>query len=1029
MNIAGLALSRPIATTMLWLAVVVAGVVCCLNLPISALPQVETPVIEVAAKLPGASPENMSTSIATPLEKEFSSIPGLIGSTSENIQGETNIQLEFDLGRDIDAAAVDVQAALFRMGRQLPAEMPAPPTYSKINPGDAPIILIGLSSPTMPLSDLNAYIDDLVVPTLSTINGVAQIVVKGGKRYAVRAEIDPERLASLDLSLIDVGNALKTANSITPLGQLDNARQMLALQMQRGLMKAADFADVVIAMRSGQTIRLSDLGRVYDSIENTQNTSEINGNNSVLLQIKRQPGANVVETIDAVRAALPRLRSQLPSSVQIRTMADRSQSIRDAIHDVNVTLLLTIALVILVILLFLRRVSAALIPSISLPLSLFATFGLMYWAGLSLDNISLMGLTVAVGLVVDDAIVVLENIMRYIEEGLPPHEAALRGTREVGFTVLSISISLVAVFIPLFLTRELSGALFREFAIVVSLAILVSAAVSLTLIPVLVPMLIKAAPAHDQTGGWNRAFEAGFARVLELYRRTLESALAHRHIVLLGAAATIALTAALYVAAPKGLFPQEDTGQIAVKIKTGEDMSYEGRVVVMHKIQDGLLADPAIAAVASKVDHDTTALTIDLKPRGERPSMPQVLDRLRAKTARLPGITVSYSPVQNLKVGSSTSDSAFQYTLQSVGGDDLEQWSTKLLAELSKSPVFAQIDTDYETNGLEAQVDIDRDKAAQLGVDMTSLRTTLNAAFGTRQVSTIYAPQASYQVIMELKDESRRDETDLSRIRVRGSNGALIPLDAFARVKRGNGTTMVAHKAQLPAITYSFELANSKSLSDAADAITAARTAIGLPQTIFGSFGGQAGLFEKSRTSQLWLIAIAIATIYLVLGVLYESWIHPMTILLGLPSAAVGGLLALRLLGMELSFIAMIGMLLLIGVVKKNAIMMIDFALDAQRIQGLPPEQAIRQACLLRFRPITMTTLCALAGAVPIALGLGTGAELRQPLGVVIVGGLLFSQFITLYITPVLYLWFDSIATRGRSPSRAGIAIDVSAVH
>ena len=1015
MNLAALALQRPTATTMLWLAVLVAGLICWTNLPISALPQVESPVIEVSAKLPGGSPENMAISVATPLEKEFSSIPGLVGTMSQSIQGQTNIQLEFELGRDIDAAAVDVQAALFRVGRSLPAEMPTPPSYSKINPGDAPIILIGLDSPTMPLTELAAYVDVLVAPTLSTIDGVAQIVVGGGKRFAVRAELDPERLAALDLTLIDVNNALKTANSITPLGQLDNPRQMLTVQMPKGLMKAADFADVAVAVRNGQTIRLSDLGRVYDSIENSQNTREINGHNSVLLQVQRQPGANTVKTIDAIRALLPRLRAQLPDSVRIRLLGDRSQSIRDAIHDVNTTLLLTIALVILVILLFLRRASAALIPSISLPLSLFATFGLMYWAGLSLDNISLMGLTVAVGLVVDDAIVVLENIMRYIEQGMSPREAALRGSREVGFTVLSISISLVAVFIPLFLTRELSGALFREFAIVVSLAILVSAAVSLTLIPVLVPRLIKEVPVHEDARGWNRAFEAGFARLLELYRRTLEHALGHRAIVLIVGAATIVLTAVLYVAAPKGLFPQEDTGQIAVKVRTAEDMSYEGRLDVLRKVQAGLLADPAIATVASKVDHDTTAMSIDLKPRGQRPPMSQVLEHLRAQTARLPGISVNYSPVQNLKVGASTSDSAFQYILQSVGSEELDQWSKKLLAELSKSPVFAQIDTDYETNGLEAKLDIDRDKAAQLGVDMASLRTTLHAAFGTRQVSTIYAPQASYQVIMELADESRSDETDLSRLRVRGSNGTLIPLDAFARVKRGNGTTMVGHKAQLPAITYSFELARGKSLSDAADAIAAARTAIGLPQTIFGSFGGQAGLFEKSRTSQLWLIAIAIATIYLVLGVLYESWIHPLTILLGLPSAAVGGLLALRLLGMELSFIAMIGMLLLIGVVKKNAIMMIDFALDAQRTQGLPPEQAIRQACLLRFRPITMTTLCALAGALPIALGLGAGAELRQPLGVVIVGGLLFSQFITLFITPVLYLWFDGISSQRRA--------------
>ncbi|MDF3839747.1 efflux RND transporter permease subunit [Cupriavidus basilensis] len=1022
MSIAKFSMQRPVAIMLLWLSVVVTGLVCWFQLPISALPKYETPIIEVKAKLPGASPENISTSVATPLEKEFSAIPGLLSTTSENIQGETKIRLEFSASRDINDAAADVQAAMFRISRSLPADMPTPPSYSKVNPGDAPVINVGMSSPTMPMAELNAYINSLVVPALSAIDGVAQVLVTGRKRHAVRVEVDPDRLAALDLTLIEVSAALKTANSNVPLGQFDNRRQMLMLQMSNPLMRAKDFEKVVIANRQGQVIRLADIGRVRDGMEDAQNTSEINGVNSVLLQIKRQPAANTVETVDAVKALLPRLQGQLPGSVRIEVMGDRSVSIRHAIHDVNLTLLLTIALVVMVILLFLRHWSATFIPAISLPLSLLGTFGLMYAMGLSLNSISLMGLTIAVGLVVDDAIVVLENIMRYIEEGMKPYDAAVRGASEVSFTVMSISVSLVAVFIPIFFMPGTAGLIFHEFAIVVSLSILVSAAVALTLIPVLVPMTMRHVPAATEVPAWLRWFEAGFAWLARRYELGLGWALAHRKTVLAVGFGTVVLTGVMYALAPKGFFPQEDIGQIEAKVKTAQDMSYEGRLAVVRELQAVLQKDPAIETLWFKVDHDTTRFTMDLKPPGQRPPMKEVVARLRKATGFLPGIKVNFSPVQSLKIGSSGSTSAYQYILQSIGSDALDLWAGRMHAELKKSDVFVGLENDFEKEGLQVTVAIDWDRAAALGVDMAAVRNTLYGAYGTRQVSTIYATDGSYQVIMEMAPEHRRDESDLSRIYVRGAGNSMVPLSAFATATRGKGTMTVLHQSQLPAITFSFDLANGKSLSDATAAIDAARQKIGMPSSVFGSFGGQAALFAEAQRTQLWLIAIAVAVIYVVLGMLYESWIHPVTILLGIPSAALGALLALRLAGLELTFIAMIGILLLIGVVKKNAIMMIDFALDAQRNSGASPAEAIRQACLLRFRPIMMTTLCAIVGAVPLALGIGAGAELRQPLGIAIVGGLVFSQMITIFITPVLYLWFGQLGQRRRGTGTSRVA-------
>ena len=1010
MKISEQCLQRPIATMLLWLSVIVGGVACWLQLPISALPNYDTPTIQVSAKLLGASPETMSTSVATPLEKQFTAIPGLITTTSSSIQGETQITLEFDPSRNIDAAAGDVQAALYRTTRSLPSEMTTPPSYRKINPADAPVLLIGLSSPALKLTDLNGYSDNLIVPALSTLNGVAQVTVSGQKRFAVRIKVDPDRLAAVNLTLADVTTALKAANSNAPLGELDSNRQMMALQMAAGLMKAKDFGNVIVASHNGQTVRLSDFATVLDSIENTQNTSSINGENSILLSVQRQPGANTVATIDAIRAMIPKLESQMPGSVKVQLLNDRSISIRNSIHDVNMAMLLTIGLVILVILLFLRQLAATLIPSISLPISLLATFGLMYTFNLSLNNISLMGLTIAVGLVVDDAIVVLEIIMRYIEEGMEPYAAAVRGSSEVAFTVISISVSLIAVFIPIFFMPGTTGLLFHEFAIVVSLSIMVSAAASLTIIPVLVPMLIKNRHQSRSPSAWSRTFEDGFNYVLNKYSLALDWALANRAVVLTVALATFGLTAWLYMIAPKGFFPLEDTGQISANVDAPQDMSYEGRLAVLSQLEAVILKDPSVSDVASKVDHDTTSFFITLKAGGTRPPMAAVLTQLRKETSYLPNIQVFFSPVQNLKIGGRGSKSMYQYTLQSVSPGDLDVWSEKLIAELKKSNVFVGLNSDSQRDGLEARLVVDRDKASLLGVDMASVRNTLYAAYGTQQVSTIYAPEDSYQVIMEFADEYRRDESNLSKIQVRSATGTLVPLSAFTRVDRAKGTMAINHQGQLPAVTISFDLQPGKSLSEATAAIKAAQQQIALPVSIFGAYAGQAALFQQSQSTQLWLIAIAITVIYVILGMLYESWIHPVTILLGIPSAAVGALLALRITGLELSFIAMVGILLLIGVVKKNAIMMIDFALDAQRREGLPPAQAIRKACLLRFRPIMMTTLCAIMGALPIAFGLGAGAELRQPLGVAIVGGLLFSQMITLFITPVLYLWFDRMA-------------------
>ena len=1010
---------RPVATSLLMVGIMLAGAVAYRQLPVSALPQVDYPTIQVLTFYPGASPTVMASAVTTPLERQFGQVPGLNQMTSTSSFGGSVITLQFDLNLNIDIAEQEVQAAINAASTYLPRDLPNPPIYSKVNPADAPVLTLALTSDTLPLQKVEDLADTNLAQKISQLPGVGLVTISGGQKPAVRVRANPTTLASYGLSLEDLRIVLGQSNVDQAKGNLDGPRQSFTIGANDQITTSDAYRSVIIAYRNGGPIRLSDVADVVDGAENILQAAWMNTTPAVILNIQRQPGTNIIGVVDRINKLLPRLQASLPSAVKVTTLTDRTTTIRASVADIQFELMLTVALVVMVMFLFLRSIAATIIPSVAVPLSIVGTFGVMYLLGYSLDNLSLMALTISTGFVVDDAIVMIENIARYIEQGHPPLEAALLGAEQIGFTIVSLTVSLIAVLIPLLFMGDIVGRLFREFAVTLGVTILVSAFVSLTLTPMMCARLLKHEEASKQSRFY-RASERFFDRMIESYGRGLQVVLRHQTATLLVTLGTLVLTILLYYYVPKGFFPVQDTGVILGVSEGPQTISFSAMAERQQELSKIILKDKAVQSLSSFIGVDGTNMTpnsgriqINLKPLDERKeSATDVIRRIQPQLTQVEGITLFMQPVQDLTVEDRVSRTQYQYSIEDADGNELAQWAPRLVEKMKSLPQLRDVATDQQDQGLEANLVIDRDTAARLGILPQAIDDTLYDAFGQRQVTTIFTQLNQYHVVLQVDPRFQQNPDALKNIYVKSSNGTQVPLSTFTHFEQKTTALAVNHQGQFPVVTLSFNLAPGISLGDAVNSIQQAEKDISLPVSVHATFQGTAQAFQAALANEPVLILAALVTVYIVLGILYESYIHPVTILSTLPSAGVGAIVALLICGTDLSVIALIGIILLIGIVKKNAIMMIDFALEAERTEGRKPEEAIYQACLLRFRPIMMTTMAALLGGLPLALGTGTGAELRRPLGISIVGGLLVSQLLTLFTTPVVYLWFDRLAQR-----------------